>query len=127
MYLSTPILPFFEKLFLKITFYLLGLELTLLVLYLLLATCYLLLATCYIGAIIQSSLTKEQSTTHAALLSQLTTKASTIVQTLDVDDELTFLRLRSKNKEIMVAPDKEFLMVVIQNPNSMDSASGISE
>mmetsp|Transcript_21897 Transcript_21897/g.32784 ORF Transcript_21897/g.32784 Transcript_21897/m.32784 type:complete len:133 (+) Transcript_21897:83-481(+) len=89
------------------------------------------------GAIIQSSLSKEQSTTHAALLSQLTAKACNVIQMLDGvnsggndngnnndndngggGDELTFLRLRSHNKEIMIAPDKEFLMVVIQNPNS---------
>jgi dynein light chain roadblock-type len=36
-----------------------------------------------------------------------------------VGDELTFLRIRSKNKEIMIAPDGDFLMVVIQNPNSV--------
>ena len=33
-------------------------------------------------------------------------------------DELTFLRIRSKKKEILIAPDNEFLMVVIQNPNA---------
>lgn len=72
------------------------------------------------GAIIQSTLTEEQSITHAALLSQLTDKASSLVNILDEKDELSFLRIRSKNKEIMVAPDKEFLLVVIQNPNATE-------
>ena len=72
------------------------------------------------GAIIQSTLTEEQSITHAALLSQLTEKASNFVNILDENDELTFLRIRSKNKEVMVAPDKQFLLVVIQNPHISD-------
>mmetsp|Transcript_2948 Transcript_2948/g.2848 ORF Transcript_2948/g.2848 Transcript_2948/m.2848 type:complete len:120 (-) Transcript_2948:12-371(-) len=69
------------------------------------------------GAIIQSTLSEEQSITHAALLSQLTEKASSLVNILDENDDLTFLRIRSKNREIMVAPDKQFLLVVVQNPN----------
>lgn len=31
-------------------------------------------------------------------------------------NDLTFLRIRSKKHEIMVAPDKDFLLVVIQDP-----------
>lgn len=72
------------------------------------------------GSIIQSSLTEEQSITHAALLSQLSLKASSLVETLDVNDELTFLRIRSKKKEIMISPDKDYLLVVIQNPNATE-------
>ena len=34
------------------------------------------------------------------------------------DDELAFLRIRSKKKEILISPDKDFIMVVIQNPNA---------
>ncbi len=43
-----------------------------------------------------------------------------LVTSLEPDDELTFLRIRSNKKEIMVAPDKEFLMLVIQNPNAVE-------
>ncbi len=74
------------------------------------------------GAIIQSTLSEEQATTHAALLSQLTSRTSSVLKTLDLngsgDDELTFLRIRSKNREIMIAPEDGFVMVVIQNPNA---------
>ena len=31
---------------------------------------------------------------------------------------MTFLRVRSKKHEIMVAPDKDYLLIVIQNPNA---------
>ena len=70
------------------------------------------------GAVIQSTLSEEQSLEHAALLSQLSQKAGIVVQTLDPDDELTFLRIRSQNKEVMVAPDNDFLLVVIQDVNT---------
>ena len=67
-----------------------------------------------------TSLTEEQSKAHAALVSQLTLKASILVESLDPDDELSFLRIRSQKKEIMVAPDKDFLMLVIQNPDAVE-------
>ena len=112
---------------------------------------YILLYTLS-GSIIQSTLDEEQSKTHAAALSDLSCKASYIVGMLNPDDELTFLRIRSKQREIMVcnsccmlylkdvhfliyarcvllifchsivnhikiSPDKEYLLVVLQNPN----------
>ncbi len=42
--------------------------------------------------------------------------AASVVRTLDDTDELSFLRIRSKKHEIMVAPDKEYLLIVIQDP-----------
>uniref|UniRef100_A0A6V2BJY4 Dynein light chain roadblock n=1 Tax=Ditylum brightwellii TaxID=49249 RepID=A0A6V2BJY4_9STRA len=72
------------------------------------------------GSTIQSTLSEEQTLIHSALLSQLATKASSLVETIDMNDELTFLRIRSRNREIMIAPDKEFLLVVIQNPNATE-------
>ena len=63
----------------------------------------ILLASIFLqGAIIQSTLDDEQSKTHAAALSDLSGKASYIVGMLNPDDELTFLRIRSKQREIMV-------------------------
>ena len=34
-------------------------------------------------------------------------------------NDLTFLRLRSKKHEIMVAPDKDYLLIIIQDPNKV--------
>jgi dynein light chain roadblock-type len=53
---------------------------------------------------------------YAALVSQLAFKASGMVRTLDDSDELAFLRVRSKKHEIMIAPDKDYCLVVVQNP-----------
>lgn len=67
---------------------------------------------------IRSNLSQEDTDTYAALISQLSLKANGIVRTLDEADSLTFLRLRSTKHEIMVAPDKDYILIVIQNPHS---------
>lgn len=72
------------------------------------------------GATIQSTLDDKQTATHAAVLSDLTSKATGIVSMLNHGDELTFLRIRSKKREIMISPDKDFLLVVLQNPNATE-------
>lgn len=53
---------------------------------------------------------------YAGLISSLADKARSVVRDLDPTNELTFLRIRSKKHEIMVAPDKEFILIVVQNP-----------
>ncbi|KUF92958.1 Myosin protein [Phytophthora nicotianae] len=59
---------------------------------------------------------------HAALISQLAAKAKSTIRTLDPTNDMTFLRIRSKKHEIMIAPgtaraDKDYALIVIQNPN----------
>ena len=70
------------------------------------------------GVPIRSNLEPEDTNTYAALLSQLAMKASSVVRTLDETDELTFFRIRSKKHEIMIAPDPEYLLIVIQKSDS---------
>ena len=74
------------------------------------------------GATLQTTLSEEQTAEHAAMLSQLTTRASNLVRDLDPTDELSMLRVRSRNREIMIAPDKEFILIVIQNPHIGESS-----
>uniref|UniRef100_A0A7S1U8Y1 Dynein light chain roadblock n=1 Tax=Phaeomonas parva TaxID=124430 RepID=A0A7S1U8Y1_9STRA len=66
------------------------------------------------GVPIRSTLNQESTDSYAALLSQLAFKASSVVRTLDETDGLTFLRIRSNKEEIMVAPDRDYLLIVIQ-------------
>jgi dynein light chain roadblock-type len=54
---------------------------------------------------------------YAANISQLASKARSVIRDLDPTNDLTFLRIRSKKHEIMVAPDKDFLLIVIQDPS----------
>ena len=51
---------------------------------------------------------------YANLISALAAKARHCVRDLDPTNDLTFLRIRSKKNEIMVAPDKDFILIVIQ-------------
>jgi len=43
---------------------------------------------------------------YAGLISQLSDKARSVVRDLDPTNDLTFLRIRSRKHEIMVAPGK---------------------
>lgn len=71
------------------------------------------------GIPIRSNLPPEDTENYAALVSQLSLKAAGVVRTLDESDELAFLRVRSKKHEIMIAPDKDYILVVIQNPQDV--------
>jgi len=53
---------------------------------------------------------------YAALLQQMTSRAKSSIRELDSLNDLFFLRLRSRKHEILVAPDKEYLLIVIQQP-----------
>eukprot|EP00754_Rhynchopus_humris_P034399 Rhum_TRINITY_DN15732_c0_g1::Rhum_TRINITY_DN15732_c0_g1_i1::g.161975::m.161975/K10419/DYNLRB, DNCL2; dynein light chain roadblock-type len=63
------------------------------------------------------------SNQYAQLITALTGKARHCVRDLDPTNDLTFLRIRSKKHEIMVAPDKDYILIVIQNPNNDSSAT----
>ncbi|CAH0477507.1 unnamed protein product [Peronospora belbahrii] len=68
------------------------------------------------GVPIYSSTSDEEfAMDHAALLSQLTMKAKSMICSLDPTDDMAFLRIRSKKHDIMIAPDKEYALIVIQN------------
>merc|ERR1712093_137133 len=67
------------------------------------------------GLPIRSSITDTNlQNQYAHLITALAAKARHCVRDLDPTNDLTFLRIRSKKTEIMVAPDKEFILIVIQ-------------
>lgn len=68
------------------------------------------------GLIIKSTLEQHSSDLHASLLTQLSNKARDVVRELDPQNDITFLRIRSKKHEIMIAPDKDFTLIVVQDP-----------
>ncbi|XP_034937071.1 dynein light chain roadblock-type 2 [Chelonus insularis] len=68
------------------------------------------------GIPIKSTLDNTTTVQYAGLISQLSDRARAVVRDLDPTNDLTFLRIRSKKHEIMVAPDKEFILIVVQNP-----------
>jgi len=68
------------------------------------------------GIPVKSTLDNTTTVQYAGLISSLADKARSVVRDLDPSNDLTFLRIRSKKHEIMVAPDKEFILIVVQNP-----------
>ena len=58
------------------------------------------------GVPIRSTIDQSLTTQYAANLTQLAAKARSVVRDLDPQNDLTFLRIRSKKYEILVAPDK---------------------
>ena len=66
------------------------------------------------GIPIRTTLDNSTSVQYSGLLHQLTAKARSVVRDLDPQNDLTFLRIRSKKHEIMVAPEKDYLLIVIQ-------------
>ncbi|MFT7806883.1 dynein light chain roadblock-type 2, partial [Arapaima gigas] len=69
------------------------------------------------GIPIRTTLDNSTTVQYAAQLHQLTMLSRSAVREIDPQNDLTFLRIRSKKHEIMVAPEKDFLLVVIQNPS----------
>ncbi|CAG9529832.1 unnamed protein product [Cercopithifilaria johnstoni] len=69
----------------------------------------------FVGRAIRSTLDDEATQQHCVLLHQLCDKSKSVIRELDGSNDLTFLRLRTRKHEIMIAPDKDFLLAVIQN------------
>mmetsp|Transcript_7840 Transcript_7840/g.18240 ORF Transcript_7840/g.18240 Transcript_7840/m.18240 type:complete len:102 (+) Transcript_7840:33-338(+) len=72
------------------------------------------------GIPIRTTLDTIMTVQYAGLITQLCSKARSAVRDLDPGNDLTFLRLRSKKHEIMIAPDKEYMLIVIQNPSAIE-------
>ncbi|ORC92695.1 putative dynein light chain 2B, cytoplasmic [Trypanosoma theileri] len=51
---------------------------------------------------------------YSALFQSLAMKARSAVIDLDNNNDLLFLRVRSKKHEVLVAPDTKYLLIVIQ-------------
>ncbi|KAJ1660360.1 hypothetical protein IWQ61_000701 [Dispira simplex] len=68
------------------------------------------------GAIIKSTIEEALAVQYAKLMSQLVQSTREAVEQLDDQNELTFLRIRTKKHEIMVSPDPNYTLIVVQNP-----------
>ncbi|XP_006882796.1 PREDICTED: dynein light chain roadblock-type 1-like [Elephantulus edwardii] len=55
-------------------------------------------------------------TQYANLMHNFILKARSTVREIDPKNDLTFLRIHAKKNEIMIAPDKDYFLIVIQNP-----------
>ncbi|KAK5873157.1 dynein light chain roadblock-type 1 [Gymnodraco acuticeps] len=69
------------------------------------------------GIPVKTTLDNASTVQYAGLIHQLVMKARSTVRDIDPQNDLTFLRIRSKKNEIMIAPDKDYFLIVIQNPS----------
>ncbi|EUB56240.1 Dynein light chain roadblock-type [Echinococcus granulosus] len=63
---------------------------------------------------IRTTMDKPMTVHYCALSQQLVSKSRAGVRDGDPTNDLTFLRVRSKKNEIMIAPDKEYTLIVVQ-------------
>ncbi|RDD43084.1 Dynein light chain roadblock-type 2 [Trichoplax sp. H2] len=70
------------------------------------------------GIPIRTTLDNALTVQYAGLIHSFCSKARGTIREIDPQNDLTFLRIRSKKHEIMIAPDKEYLLLVIQDPSS---------
>ncbi|EFO86275.1 CRE-DYRB-1 protein [Caenorhabditis remanei] len=67
------------------------------------------------GRVIHSTIDSDATQSHTAFLQQLCEKTKASIRELDSSNDLTFLRLRTKKNEIMIAPDKDHVIMVIKD------------
>ncbi|XP_075252927.1 dynein light chain roadblock-type 2-like [Convolutriloba macropyga] len=67
------------------------------------------------GVSIRSSLDNSTTVQYINAVKDLTYKSRSMVRDLDPQNDLTFIRVRSSKTEIMIAPDKDHNVIVIQN------------
>lgn len=63
------------------------------------------------GIPIKTTLDNPSTVQYAGLIHQLVMKARSTVRDIDPQNDLTFLRVRSKKNEVMIAPGKHFQQV----------------
>ena len=63
-------------------------------------------------------MSKELTTKYAGLFVQLIVKARGVVRTVDAENDLLFLRVRTKKHEVLVAPDRDYVLLVVQDPDT---------
>lgn len=62
-----------------------------------------------------------ETTNYGVKLSQIARQARNLVRDLDPSNDLTFLRITCKRYEMMIAPDKDYFLIVIQTPGEEEA------
>eukprot|EP00095_Tigriopus_kingsejongensis_P005721 snap_masked-scaffold616_size123561-processed-gene-0.7 protein:Tk05721 transcript:snap_masked-scaffold616_size123561-processed-gene-0.7-mRNA-1 annotation:"dynein light chain roadblock-type" len=68
------------------------------------------------GVTVKSTLDNSLTAMYSVLVSSLAARAKSIIRDLDPTNELTYLRIKSKKHEVLVAPDEDYILIVVQNP-----------
>uniref|UniRef100_A0A1I7X574 Robl_LC7 domain-containing protein n=1 Tax=Heterorhabditis bacteriophora TaxID=37862 RepID=A0A1I7X574_HETBA len=76
---------------------------------------------------IRSTLDDEATAQHTILLQQLCERSKGVIRELDGSNDLTFLRLRTKKNEIMIAPDKDYLLAGDSNERQVEQQTKVKK
>lgn len=68
------------------------------------------------GAPVKSSLDTKTTEAYASMMHELVATARRLFMDADPNNDLTFMRMRTRKHEIMVAPDKQYVLVVVHHP-----------
>ncbi|OMJ69865.1 hypothetical protein SteCoe_32302 [Stentor coeruleus] len=72
----------------------------------------------YSGVSVKSTMTAQETTKYSRLISALTERARSMIREFDCTNDLIFLRVRTKKNEVMIAPDNDYLLIVVQHLTS---------
>ena len=70
----------------------------------------------YDGVPIRTSFDHDTTNQYANMATLFTEKTVSTVKDLDQKDSVKTIRLRSKQNEVVIAPGKEYILVVVQKP-----------
>ena len=70
------------------------------------------------GVAIRSTMDQESTINYGSLINQFTTNSQRAIKMMHPEEDVMFIRIRSTMYEIMIAPDKEFQLIVIQDPSN---------
>lgn len=70
------------------------------------------------GYPMKSTMAEELTLRYIGLYGQVIDKARFMLAQLDSNDEITFMRIRSKNHEVLITVDDKCIFLVVQNPRS---------
>lgn len=68
------------------------------------------------GIPIRTTVAQAKTAHLVGLLHGFILKTKSTIKEMDTQNDLTFIRLRSQKDEILIAPDREFTMIVVQKP-----------
>jgi dynein light chain roadblock-type len=73
------------------------------------------------GIAIRSTMSQNDTIEYGSLITQFTAKAQSTLKSLHPEDDIQFIRIRSKKHEIMIAPEKDYSLIVLQDPSNNDA------
>ncbi|KAJ5069190.1 dynein light chain roadblock [Anaeramoeba ignava] len=70
------------------------------------------------GAVIRTTFEEEQAQIYGTFINRFLFHTKESLTELKTDEELTFLRLRTRKQDFLIVPEFQYTMVVVQDPNS---------